>query len=190
MRNSVKITRKYQFGSMLLHHIIAVFVAIVFESIACLYFLDKPVARYIVAAVFTVVYGFMIYSHARRLAEFDAKSYTPLQPELKWGVLWGVMIAATVLVWIVIFRLNWIWFSVDGAMTNLASIIVNILFYFWTAPYFCLISDTGGHIPVFAGVLMVAVPVAASSLGYMAGMKHFDLAAKLYWLTVEKKEDE
>ncbi len=190
MRNSVEITRKYQFGSMLLQHITAVLISIVFESIACWYFLDKPVARYIVAGIFTFVYAAFIYSRARRLAVFDAKPYTPLQPQLKWGVLWGIAVSAAILIWIIIFRLNWILFAVDGVMTNVFSIIINVLFYIWTAPYFGFMSDTGGQIPLFAGILMLVVPIVASTLGYYAGMKNFDIIAKLDSLTVEKREDE
>ena len=190
MRNSVEITRGYQFGYMILGHIIAVLIAIVFESIACWYFLDKPVAKYIVAAVFTVVYGLVIYSKASKLAGFDAKTYTPLEPHIKWGVLWGVAISATVLAWCIIFRLNWILFSTDGKMTEIIPVIVNLIFYVWTSPYFGFMSDSGAEIPAFAGALMLAVPIAASTLGYLAGMRHFDIIEKLDSLTVEKNDDD
>lgn len=191
MRNSVEITRKYQIGNMILQHLLAAFVSIVFELVACWYFLDKPVARYIVAALFTAVYAGMLYSRAHRLAAFDCKPYTPLEPELKWGFVWGLCISATVAFSIIVFRLNWTLFSDGTTMSNAVSSFINILFYIWTAPYFGFISDTGGIIPPFAIVLMVLVPIAASAIGYLAGMKNFDLIAKLDSLTVEKNtEDE
>ncbi|HIU56277.1 MAG TPA: hypothetical protein IAA61_00525 [Candidatus Ornithomonoglobus merdipullorum] len=190
MRNSVEITRKYQIGNMIVQHLFAAFVSIVFELVACWYFLDKPVARYIVAAVFTVVYAGMLYSRAHKLASFDKKSYTPLQPELKWGFIWGLCISATMAFAIIVFRLNWMLFSDGTSMNNVFSSFINILFYIWTAPYFGFISDTGGVIPVFAMILMVLVPIAASALGYVAGVNDFDILAKLDSMTVEKDTDD
>ena len=190
MKNSVEITRGYQIGHMILWHLAAAMVCIVFELVACWYFLDQPVARYVIAGIFTVVYAFLIYDRAHKFAAFDAKSYTPLQPELKWGLVWGVCIAGITAAAIVIYRLNWMFFSVDGAMTNIFSIIINLMFNLWTAPYFGFISDTNGIIPIFAMILMIVVPIISSVLGYFAGMKHFDIIAALDSLTVEKTEED
>ncbi len=190
MKNSVDITRGYQIGNMLLRHLIAALVSIVFESVACWYFLDKLVARYVIAGIFTFVYAVFIYNQAYKLASFDKKTYTPLQPNVKWGFLWGVCISAAVALAILVFRMNWIFFSENGAMTNVFSMIINILFYIWTAPYFGFISDTGGIIPAFAVALMLAVPIAASTLGYVAGIHNFDVIAKLDSMTIEQGDDD
>ena len=45
-------------------------------------------------------------------------------------------------------------------------------------------------IPVFELILMVLVPIAASALGYVAGVNDFDILAKLDSMTVEKDTDD
>lgn len=195
MRNSLDITRKYQFGYMLLHHLTTVLAIILFEAIAFWYFLDSEIGRNVVASVLTIVYGFVVYSYARKLAVWDNKPYTPLKPELKWGVFWGVAIAATVGVFLIVYKLNWALFSAvseEGVpyLTNIPSVIVNLLFYIWTGPYFGFVKPQGGEIEVYGQILMLIVPIIATTLGYKAGCTNFDLLEKLDGLTVEKKEDD
>lgn len=190
MRNSVDITRKYQVGYMLLHHFMAVVVCAVIQAVAAWYFLDKTVARYIVGTIFTIIYGFYIYGSARTLSLFDNKNYTPLRPNIKWGVIWGLVITATVAVSIVVYKANWAFFSSDGSITNVASVILNLLFYLWNAPYFGFFPDNGGSINNVLVVVMLLIPVVSSTLGYWAGNKRFDIAEKLNSMTYEKNDDE
>lgn len=195
MRNSVEITRKYQFGFMLLHHLTTVSCIAIFELAAFWYFLNKPYLRQACAAVFIIVYGLIIYSYSRKLAIYDKKTYTPLKPELKWGVLWGVMISASIAVFLIMYKLNWQMFSaVDDTgvpyLTSFWAMISNMVFYLWTAPYFGLIDMQGGGIAVYAQIIMLAVPIIASTLGYKAGVVNFDLLGKLDEFTLEHEEDD
>ena len=190
MRNSVEITRGYQFMYMLRTHLLAVFVSMAFEAMAFWAFLSKPIARFVVAGIFTIVYAGMIYSAAAKLGKFDTKTYTPLKPEPKFGLLWGLAISATVAVFLCVYMINWKLFSTDGGLNNIGSVIYNLFFCFWTAPYFGFYDVSGGGIPVFAIVLMLAVPVAASFIGYYAGMTRFDIIEKLDSMTFEKDDDE
>jgi drug/metabolite transporter (DMT)-like permease len=180
---------------MILRHLIAVLIIIVFEAVAFWYFLDKPIARQVLAGIFTIVYGLILYSYSRKLAALDNKPYTPLKPDIKWGVLWGLAISATVAVMLVLYKFNWHHFSAvseDGTpyITNIAAIIVNLLFYIWTGPYFGFIDNSGGGIAVYAQILMIIVPIAATTVGYVAGVKNFDLVEKLDSMTLEKNEDD
>lgn len=190
MKNSIEITRSYQIRYMLLHHLFAVLICGVFEAVAAWYFLDKQIARYVVAGLFSIVYGLLIYGSARKLSLLDNKPYTPLRPNIKWGTVWGLAVAASVAVFTLIYKINWSYFVDNGAMTNIFSVILNILYYVWTAPYFGFMPDTGGEIPAFALVIMVAVPIIASTLGYWAGIHKFDLLEKLDSMTFEKDEND
>lgn len=195
MRNSVDITRKYQFGYMILQHFLIALVAIVFEALAFWYFLDKQIGRQIVACVFTVVYGFGLYSASRKLSVWDSKPYTPLQPRLKWGFLWGLAITATVALMLTVYKFNWHAFSAvdeNGVryLTSLPAVLLNLLFYLWTAPYFGFVQNQGGGIEIYGQILMLIVPPIATTLGYKAGMTNFDLLEKLDSMTLEKNTEE
>lgn len=202
MRNSVDITRPYQFGYMLLRHIMGVLIVGVIELIAFLWIFDKPIIGQIIAAVFVLVYGGYLYAGSRRLAIWDKKSYTPLKPSVKWGVLWGVMITLTIAVIVALYYVNWICFSetittvteqgteqVGVGFKSIGSVIVNVLVYIWLSPYFGFVNMPYGF-PVYAIALMLITPVVSTTLGYISALKNFDIVEKLDSMTFEKDDEQ
>lgn len=191
MRNSLNITRGYQFGYMLVHHLIALLVIIVIQLMICLYFLDNAIASNIIAGIFSVIYGGFIYSSARKLSILDGKSYTPLKQELKWGVLWGIVISATIALAIIMFKINWSVFRTsDNSLLSHSFIFINFLFYILTSPFLGFTIGTEGNINILLTAVMLIIPVAASILGYKAGISKFDILEKLYSLTLEKNRED
>lgn len=185
MKNSLEITRKYQFGYMFLAHLKAMVVCITFQAVACWGFFDNTVARYIIAGVFALVYGMMLYSYARKLSGFDNKQYTPLQPNIKWGFLWGLSITVVTVLMMIIHKVNWDFNNVSAV----SRIIINILTFAWLSPYFGFY-DIQSNLPIWAAIIMVVIPMLATTLGYFAGNKNFNLLEKIDSLTFEKEEDE
>ena len=181
MRNSVEITRGYQFRYMILRHFIAVGSILLFEWVLFVFF-AMPVVKYILSGGCTLAYGGILYSAASKLAKFDKKPYTPLKPERKWGILWGLAISAMVALCMLLYYCSQFVPSFGGWLV--------LLFYLMTGPYFGFLIDAGGVIPLYAAVLMLGVPVLSCSLGYIAGSSDFVLAEKLDDLTFEKNEDE
>lgn len=191
MKNSMDITRGYQFRRMVFNHIIAVIVVFVVQTVACWYYLDKEIMKYVVSVIFIVIYAYMVYSGAHKLASMEVKSYTPLKPELKWGVLWGILIAGTMLAAAAVYILNRQLFSTaDGqSLNNWGSVLVNIAATIWMAPYMGFLFNSSINVWIIATAGGI-VSIAASTLGYYAGMKRFDLLAKLDSMTVEKDDDD
>lgn len=181
MKNSVEITRGYQFRYMILRHFIAVVCILLFEWVLFSFF-GMPIAKYILSGLCTVAYGGILYSAASKLARFDKKNYTPLEPERKWGVFWGVAISAMIGIFMVLF--------VFARYIPYVGGYIVLLFFLITGPYFGFLVDGAGTIPVYAAVLMLAIPILASTLGYIAGSSDFTLAEKLDDLTFEKDEEE
>ncbi len=190
MRDSVKITRKYQFGYMIARHFISVLICLVFEAVAFYAFLTGSPGKYIVSGIFTIVYGLLMYSSSVKLSEFDARPYTPLKPDLKYGILWGAAVSGILLVCVVIYKINWIAFGTDNGLSTLFSVTVNFIFYIVTAPFYGFIVNDSGNIPIYGIALMVVVPIAACGVGYLAGINRFDLLQKLDDMTFEKNDEE
>lgn len=191
MRNSIEITRKYQFAYMLLRHIIALLVCALFECCIFFWALNMNIMRYVASGIFVLVYGGMLYSNARKLALLDGKPYTPLKPEPKWSWLWGIMISATMLAAIGICYANKAWLISDSSTTTLVSIALNVIVFIWTVPYYGFLTASGTLMPsVPVAAVMLIVPMLACVIGYRAGMKKFDILEKLDALTFEKEEDE
>lgn len=191
MRRSVDITRNYQFWRMMLNHMIAVIVAFVIQIAACWYYFDKTIIKYIISIIFIISYSYMIYSGAHKLASMDAKSYTSLKPEMKWGVLWGIAIAVTIFIAITVYFLNYKFFSSgDGeSLNNWGSVAVNIMIIIWMSPYMGFLFNNGINVWIIAGAASV-IAVVSSTLGYAAGINNFDIWEKLDSLTIEKEDEE
>ena len=190
MKNSVEITRKYQFGYMLLQHLKAAGICIVFQAVACWWFLTLTPGKYIIGAVFGLVYAGMIYSGAKKLSDYDGKTYTPLDHELKWGVRWGFMLALTLLLFVAIHIGIWKLWGNGEDLLNVFASSVNILFFIWTAPFYGFMQQCYGSVPIYLVVVFILLPIIMSTLGYYAGMIKFDILAKLDAMTFEKDEDD
>ena len=76
MKDSMKITVKYQFVYMLLMQVAASGVAFVFGLVAFWYFLSMNIAKEIISVIFIGVNFAMLYIPAKNFAIRDNKSYT------------------------------------------------------------------------------------------------------------------
>lgn len=190
MRDSMKMTVPYQFGYVLMTHLGATAVAFVFQTVAFWYFIGRGGFKEALAIIFTLIYSGMIYHSVRKLSVRDHKEYTPLKPSIFKGVMFGVMISLITVAIFIIWK--WVWANCVNE-TGLASggaIFVNILFNFWTFPYYGFLGASGGMITVVGAVIMLLTPVAATTAGYLAGKYNIDLLDIIERFSYEKKSDE
>lgn len=189
MRDSMKITVPYQFFSVFVMHLAGAVVAFVFQTFAFWYFIEKPVSKEILGVIFTIIYFGMMYMRVNKLAKFDYKSYTPLKPSVFKGVMFGAAISAVTFLMYIIYRYIWANFvGVDG-LTGIPAIMYNFIFAFWTFPYYGLMGMSNGHITLIGHILIYAVPVIASTTGYIAAKYKLDILEKINNFTYEKSDD-
>lgn len=187
MRDSMKITVKYQFVNMLLMHLAAAGVTFVFGMVAFWYFLSRPVWKEILSVVFMAVYFIMLYIRSKKFAVLDNKSYTPLKPSTAKGFLFGVLISAVTIVLLVLFEFMWSAFCVDGGLVGVIPTAVNVIFYFWSFPYNGIMGLSCGLMTWYSIALMLILPVAACGMGYIAGSKNIEVMEKLEEYMYEKE---
>ncbi|MGN0149292.1 MAG: hypothetical protein ACI4C7_03475 [Clostridia bacterium] len=187
MRDSMKITVRYQYVNMLLMHIAAAGVAFVFGMVAFWYFLSQPVWKEILSAVFITVYFGMLYLRAKRFAVLDSKPYTPLKPSTLKGFLFGAVISAVTLLLLLLFEFVWAKFAPDGSIHGVIATAINVIFYFWSFPYNGIMGLSGGLMTWYSAALMILIPIAACGLGYIAGCKNIEFAERLEEFMYEKK---
>ena len=187
MKNPVNIKRPYQFRVVMLRHITTVGIMILVELLIFGPVFAMPHARYAAGVFFTLIYCFSLYGCANRLASNDMKPYTPLEPKPKFGLCWGLVISVLTLMVYVVYRINWMFFAVDGQMTNAVSVVINVFYFFWTAPYFGFF-DAAGVVPMYAVIMMLALPPIMTFFGYYTGYKKIDIYDKLLVLTFEKSD--
>lgn len=187
MRDSMKITVRYQFLYMLLMQTAASGVAIVFGWVAFWYFLNISIVKEILSMVFMTVNFAMLYIPAKKFAQFDNKPYTPLRPNKIKGVLFGCFVAALTMTLTLVFKLMWIYFSNEIGISGGVPTAVNALFYYWSFPFNGILGLNNGRFMSYAIPIMAALPIAATTAGYIAGCKNFEMAEKLDEFMYEKE---
>lgn len=190
MRDSMKMTVKYQFAYILLIRLVSAGIAFLFGAFIFYYLMFTDVAKQILSVALMGVEFAMLYVAAKKFANRDAKTVTPLNYSLLKGVMFGVAIAAINIILILIYTIVWRNFSGEYGVTGAVPIAYNACFYIWTFAYNGLIADfTAGQFGYIASAAAVIVPIAATTVGYIAGGKNFDLTERLDSFIYEKDED-
>lgn len=189
MKDSMKITVPYQFGQVLLTHLGAAVIAFTFQSVAFWYFIERMVFKEILGVVFTLIYAGMIYQKVDFMSVRDHREYTPLKPSLVKGVMFGVLTAAVTFVLFLLWKYAWTYSVNDGGLTGVWAHIVNVVFVVWTFPFYGLMHADHGTVSVVGMIAMFAVPIAASTLGYISGKRGINLADIIQRAAYEKEED-
>ena len=181
MRSSTKITRKYQFLYMLSRFGIAIAVSTLVQLLITANSYGSTWFRILSGIIFSLYFAFMIFDAAATLSKLDNKDYTPLKYDIKWSVMWGVMISAISVIAIVLFIINW-------HFGDPVSVVLNIIFYIIESPYLAFIMMTPKSIPAFIVILSIVLPVLTSVLGYICGKREFVISDKIYSLVFEKRK--
>lgn len=191
MRDSMKMTVKYQFAYILLIRLVSAGIAFIFGAFIYYYLLFVDVAKQILSVALMGVEFAMLYIAAKKFANRDAKKVTPLNYSLIKGVMFGAMIAAINIILILIYTAVWRNFSGEYGVVGFVPIAYNACFYVWTFAYNGLIANfTAGEFGYIAAAAAVIVPIAATTAGYIAGGRNFDLAEHLDSFIYEKDDDD
>lgn len=186
MRNTTEFTRGYQIWLMIRREIIGVAACALVEFLLFMPSFSNDIFRNVSGVLFSVINFLIIYDSAAALGKLDTKSYTKLEFDIKWSVLWGIIIGIASVVSIVIFKLNWRFGAVDGVLSNPVSVVYNILFFIWQAPYLAFFVMTPAYVPIGVVILSVILPIVASVAGYISGKNNFALLDKIRGIMFEK----
>ncbi len=191
MRNSVDITRKYQTWYMVRRALLASIVCIIVQIVVFINFFDVKTMRTVIGCVMTLVYGALLYTGAATFGKFDAKPYTPLAVQIWRPLIWGGILALINVVFLVVYKVNWLYIPTGDELPSLISVIINGIFYFWNSPYMGFIyGNSNGYISLITVIIMVIVPALACLFGYMAGSKNMFILDKVNDFMFEKPDSE
>lgn len=140
------------------------------------------------------IFGFLgyflsIYSYSGSAFQSDKMSASPLSPNPVKGLWLPAFLTIANVIIILLYKLAWAQGSDGQSMTEIWSLILNIVSLLWVAPYQPLLGMAFGHIELMGYIIIFATPFIASFLGYLAAYKGFDLSAKVHGLAYEKKKD-
>ncbi len=142
----------------------------------------------IFAIIALLIYFAMMYNQAYEIADYDKKSYTKEEPYFLKGffLAWGVT-AITVILYIAYYFVCK-YMKVDGMMTEVFMWILNLPFTLWSYAFSGIIGLEKGFMKWYGYIVITAVPIVFSGIGYIAGLKDFDITAKLSKYIYENKE--
>ncbi len=184
MRDSMKMTVKYQFMSMFLMHLAALGVTFVFGTVVFGYLLDKSGWKEFFSVVFMAVYAGMLYTRARKFGVLDSKPYTPLKPNKVKGVMFGAAIAALMAA---LFALLKYIGTIFPNYSEAGGVITATVFYFLFFPFSGIMNLQGGATEWYSLAVMLALPVAACSIGYAFGCSGISIMETINKFMYEKK---
>lgn len=134
-----------------------------------------------------IIYFGMMYSEAYQIAQRDKKKYTAQEPYFLKGFLLPVgLTVITVLTYILYY---FVWkYMMSGPTFNFVGWLLNMIFIIWTYVFNGIIGLGNGVMSWYGYIIVVFVPVIFSGIGYIAGLKDFDMNSKLSKFIYEKKD--
>lgn len=178
MRDSMKMTVKYQFIFMLLMQVAASGVTFVFGLVAFWYFTNIPVVKEILSVVLIAVNFAMLYIYAKKFAILDNKPYTPIKPSKVKGALFGVAISCVTVILMIMFKFIWANYSGETGLIGVIPTVLNFVFYYWSFPYNGIMGLSQGVYTIYSAAAMIIVPILATTIGYIFGCKKIEISEK------------
>ncbi len=180
MRNTTEFTRGYQIWYMIKRDLVGVLICALVQFLLFVSSYTNDIFRIISGVLFSVIHFWVIYDSAAALGKLDAKTYTPLDTNIKWSFMWGILISLIGLAFIGIYILNW-YFG------NPVSVVLNIVFFVAESPYYAFLMASPKTVPFWVVVVSTVIPVLASVMGYVTGGKNLAFTDKLRKLMFEKQ---
>ena len=174
MKDSMKITVKYQFVYMLLMQVAASGVAFVFGLVCVLVLPVNEYCQNNFCYIHRCKFCNAVYT-CENFAIRDNKSYTPLKPSKLKGAMFGVLISVVTAILMALFAFVWAKFSDEIGIHGVVPTIINVIFYYWSFPYNGIMGLANGTYTIYSGILMLIVPILATYCGYIAGSKSLNL---------------
>ena len=134
-------------------------------------------------------YFLSIYAYSGTALRDDKRSISPLSPHPLKGLWLPAFLTVANVIVILLYKLAWSQGSDGHSMTEIWSLILNIISLLWVAPYQPILGMAYGNIELYGYLIIFITPFIASALGYFAAYKGFDLSEKIHGLAYEKKKD-
>ena len=134
-----------------------------------------------------IIYFGLMYSEAYQIAQMDKKKITEEKPYFLKGFLLPVGLTVITILTYILYYFVWK-FMMNGPTFNLVGWLLNMIFIIWTYVFNGIIGLSNGVMEWYGYIIVIFVPVLFSGIGYIAGLKDFDINSKLSKFVNEKKD--
>lgn len=136
----------------------------------------------------TLGYFLSIYSEAYSCVSADKSPASKLSVHPAKGFILPLILTLVTGIIILFYKLAWTYGSTGENVSEIWSVVVNVITLLWFSPYQAFLGISHGHINLIGYLIIFILPYIASGLGYFAGCKGFDLGEKIRSIAYEKKD--
>ncbi len=138
----------------------------------------------VACTVLVFIYAVSMYACTYEFAAHDIKSYSRLKAYIWKGFVFGLIPSAVIgLLW-ACYAAVW---SGGGPETP-AEFVIQVAFVLLTLPYHAFLIPYQGYVMIYGIVIALMLPVIMSGVGYIAGMKNFDITSHFGRFMYEKNK--
>ena len=169
---------------MIKSHMIASICIFILEMLMVSVVHGTNVGSYIFSVFAILVYFVVIYSDSYDLAKRDKKSYTKEEPYFTKGffLAWGIVVLTAILY--VIYAVVW-----NAYIKTIPGFLLNLIFRIWISPFRNFVGLSEAYMMWYGYIAIFVIPVIMSGVGYIAGLKDFDMHSKISKFVYENKEE-
>lgn len=149
---------------------------------------SNTVGEYVYTFIAAVSYFFAVYSCGETAAKNDKKSYVEGDPDLKKCLYIPLLLIIVNIIVVVTYKLTWVFGSDGNSIQELWSLVTNIISVAWFAGFGVLSGMDKGSFSLLGIICIVVLPYLAYFLGYLAGVKKFDISEVMFGFMYEKKK--
>lgn len=149
---------------------------------------STAVGGWIFTLIAAISYFFSIYFCGERAAKNDAKPYIEGEQDMKKCFYIPSLLIAVNLLFLLIYKLTWVLGSNGESIQKIWAVVTNILSFAWFSVYGVLTGMDKGNLSVAGYIIIFLLPYISYFLGYLAGVKKFDISEHFARFMYEKKK--
>lgn len=182
-----KVTIWGQIKSVLWTHLYMSLITMAFGFGAFWWFIMQNNWKQLFSGICLAIYFCMMYTKGTKIASQDRRESSATKSYALKGVVLGIALGAvTFLLWL-LYRMTWLYMTIDGGISGYSGVVYNFVFMIWTFCYHGFLGLFKGGMYWYMHIAIYVFPILALGLGYFAGMKEFSFTAAFNKRLYEKE---
>lgn len=128
-----------------------------------------------------------VYMKAWDIAESDRTGRSGVKPHIYKGAMLPIGIILFGMILLGAYLFAWRFLTIDGQLSSATAYIYNVAYIVSTFAFNALLGLSEGGASVWGHIIMYLLTIAASTVGYIAGLHDFSVSARLTPFVYEKK---
>lgn len=176
-----------QMRSVLLSHLYMSLITTAFGFGAFWWFLVQDNWKQLFSVICMIIYFCVLYTKGSKIARQDKRESARTRSYALKGVVLSLGIAAVTFILWALYRVTWVYMTIDGNISGYSGVVYNFAFMVWTFCYNGIMCLHEGGMFWYAHIIIYAFPALSLSAGYFAGMKGFSFSDSVISRMYEKK---